>query len=288
MTKGYLLSLILAIASIRLFASPQMPDYIIFRKDTIQTYNLILERYLQRQEKADSGRLFGLSFRNGASFSCWRGYQAIYKIDNDSLFLVDIINCGEIRSGKIDKTASAEKLKAIFSDKLVDGRVYIDWFSGDLSFPVNNKKNKVLRWDGVFYTIYEKERVMNISEGKVLKSEEVENYVDDRSAIDRRDKSQVSDLLFKKLKKVKWKKRDDCDCSEKYLVTINEHGNVSKVTMLGYETDKKIDEYWEREEYNYCINTIFNTLKKLRFDIIKDKGKPISEDIYIDLLRLYF
>jgi hypothetical protein len=88
--------------SVQILASPQMPDYVIYGKDTIATYNLILEQYLQRQDIAKKEQLFGLAFRDGASFNCWRGYQAIYKIENDSLFLVDIINCGELRNGKIE------------------------------------------------------------------------------------------------------------------------------------------------------------------------------------------
>ena len=94
---------ILTIWTTGLFASPQMPDYIIYGKDTIATYNLILESYLQRQDTSEIDKLFGLSFRDGSSFNCWRGYQAIYKIENDSLFLVYIINCGELRNSRIDK-----------------------------------------------------------------------------------------------------------------------------------------------------------------------------------------
>lgn len=109
-----LLIFVLTFRSTGLFASPQIPDYIVFKNDTIATYNLILEQYLQRLEKTELEKLFGLSFRDGASTNCCRGYQAIYKIDNDSLFLIDIINCGEGRSGKIDTAASAEKMKAIF------------------------------------------------------------------------------------------------------------------------------------------------------------------------------
>ena len=288
MIKSYKLSLlfilVLTLSAFRLFASPQMPDYIIFKGDTIATYNLILEQYLQRHEKTESEKLFGLSFRNSSngeiSFNCWRGYQAIYKIDNDSLFLVDIISCGERRNGKIDKTASIEKLKSAFGDKVVNDRVYINWFSGDLNFPLSNK---VLRWDGVFYKIYEQETVINIVLGKITNVENVDNYVDNPKAIDRKDKSKLSDILFKKIKRVKWINTDSIDCSEKYLVTIAKDGKVSKVTMLGYESADSIDKYWERDEYNYCINTIFNSLKKLEFDIVKDKGKPISEDIYIEI-----
>ena len=38
--------------SVQILASPQMPDYVIYGKDTIATYNLILEQYLQRQDIA--------------------------------------------------------------------------------------------------------------------------------------------------------------------------------------------------------------------------------------------
>ena len=261
-----------------LFASPQMPDYIIYKKDTIATYNLILETYLQKQETSDTDKLFGLSFRNGSSFNCWRGYQAIYKIENDSLYLVDIINCGELRNDKIDKIQSHEKMKSIFKEKFKNGKVFIDWFSGDINFPLTDT---ILRWDGVFYKIFEKEKVINISNGLISYIEDVKNYIDDPKRIDRRDKNKLSDILFKKLKKSNWKNSNDFDCGTKYLVTIDKKGNVSKVSML--YTDEEIEEYYEKEEYNFCIKKIYNILKSLKFDIIKDKGKPISEDIYIHI-----
>lgn len=281
MTKLFIVPLfvlILTLTGVKTFASPQLPDYIIFKGDTLATYNLLIEQYFQLQAKPDEGKLFGLSFRDGSSFNCWRGYQAIYKIDNDSLFVVDIIQCGERRNGKIDKAASVEKMKEIFKDKFLKDRVYINWFSGDMKFPLNNK---VLRWDGVFYTIYEKEKVISISNGKVLVTEDVENYVDDPKRIDRNDKKKISDILYKKIKKAKWKNADSCDCSDKYFVTIDEAGNVSNARML-YKPEE-IEEYYDNDEYNFCVSTILNSLKKLHFDIIKDKGKPISEDIYIEI-----
>lgn len=261
-----------------LLASPQMPDYIIYKNDTIPTYNLILEKHLQSQETSETDKLFGLSFRNGSSFNCWRGYQAIYKIENDSLNLVEIINCGELRNGKIDKAQSIEKMKAIFKERFKNGKVFIDWFEGDINFPLTDK---ILRWDGVFYKIFEKEKVISISKGFVTNNQDVKNYIDDPKRIDRRDKNKVSDLLFKKLKKINWKNSNDFDCGTKYLVTIDEKGNISKVRMV--YSDEEIEEFYEKDEYNFCIEKIFNSLKSLKFDIIKDKGKPISEDIYIHI-----
>lgn len=275
--KKQIISLILLLFSLGLFASPQMPDYVVYGKDTIATYNLILEQYLQKQDTSKTEQLFGLTFRNEASFNCWRGYQAIYKIENDSLFLVDIINCGERRNGQINKIESIEKIKAIFKDKLVNGKVFINWFSGYINFPLSDK---VLRWDGVFYKIFEKEKVITISNGFVSNVEDVNNYIDDPKRIDRRDKNKISDLLFKKLKKAKWKNSSNFDCGTKYLITIDQNGNVSKVRML--YTDEEIEKYYEKDEYNFCIEKMFNALKSLKFDIIKDKGIPISEDIYIE------
>ena len=79
----HIIAITLTLSISELFASPQMPDYIIFRKDTIATYNLILEQYLQSQETTYTEHIFELTFREGSSLNCWRGYQAIYKIENE-------------------------------------------------------------------------------------------------------------------------------------------------------------------------------------------------------------
>lgn len=268
----------MAFWTIEIFASPQMPDYVIYNKDTIATYNLILEQYLQRQDSTETKQLFELIFREGASFNCWRGYQAIYQIKNDSLYLTEIINCGELKSGRINKSQSVEKMKSIFGKKLKNGKLFIDWFEGYLNFPLNNE---VIRWDGVFYTIFEREKVLTIANGLIEREEDFNNYIDDPKRIDRRDKSKISDLLFKKLKKAKWKNPYEFDCSETYFVTINENGVISKVRMA--LSDQQVDEYYEPNEFNFCIDKMMTALKDLKFDIIKDRGKPISEDIYIEI-----
>ncbi|KAF2517597.1 hypothetical protein EYY60_00555 [Flavobacterium zhairuonense] len=270
--------LIFVIIPLKLFASPQMPDFIIYKKDTITTYDLILEKYLQKKDSKNTNTLFGLSFRNNSSLNCWRGYQAIYKIENDSLFIVDIINCGELVNRKIDKTQSLEKLKSIFGGKLRNNKVHIDWFEGILNFP---RTNELLRWDGVFYKIFEQEKLLTISNGIVLKTEDISNYIDDPKRKDRRNEKKISEILFKKLKKEKWRNKNGFDCGSKYFVTIDQNGNVSKVRMA--YTDQEIEEFYEKDELIFCTNKILNALKPLKFDIIKDKGKPISEDIYIEI-----
>ncbi|HWA35918.1 MAG TPA: hypothetical protein VG737_17365 [Cyclobacteriaceae bacterium] len=138
-----------------------------------------------------------------------------------------------------------------------------------------------MRWDGVFYTIYERETIVSIDFGKVTEVRDVKNYEDIPNGIDRRDKDKISKILFKRLKKARWKNSEEYDCSTKYLVTINENGIVSKVRML-YSAEE-IQKYYDKEEYDFCLNKIHNSLKTLKFDLIKDKGVPIAEDIYIEI-----
>jgi hypothetical protein len=277
MRKSYIL-IILAFVTLKAQASPQMPDILIFGKDTIGIYNLILEQYLHKLDTTSSNQLFGLTFREGASFSCWRGYQAIYQIYNDSLFLTDIITCGELGSGKIDKIQSSNKIKTIFGNKFQDGKVYIDWFYGDIKFPLSQD---ILRWDGVFYKIFEKEKVISIIGGIIVYVKDVENYIDDPQRINRRYKDKVSDVIFKVLRKAKWKNPNEFDCSNSYLITIDENGLVSNVRM-NY-TDEEIKKYYEDDEYKFCITKVYEALRTLKFDIIKDQGIPIPEEIFIEI-----
>lgn len=263
----------------QIFASPQMPDYIIYKKDTIPTYNLILEQYLQKKNPNED-KLFGLSFRGSGNFNCWRGYQAIYEVIDNKLFLTNIISCGELSGkSKINLVESQRKMKEIFGEKVENNGVFIDWFDGELNFPEKTKKNKQIRWDGVFYRIYEYENILDFENGKLTKQNSVHNYEKIKNGINREEKNKVSDLIFKRLKSEKWK--ENYDCSTKYLITIAENGRISNVRMV--YSEKEIEEYYEKDEYNYCITKIKNALSKIQFDILKDKGKPISEDIYIEI-----
>ena len=278
--KRYKALMILIFSFSDIIASPQMPDYIIYKNDTIPSYNLLVEQYLQKNGHASQEQLFGLSFRDGSSFNCWRGYQAIYKLENDSLLLTAIIDCGTLRRKVSGSGESAKKIKSIFAKKMINGKVFIDWFTGDLNFPLTNK---ILRWDGVFYRIFENETVLHIANGHVSGVENVNNYIENANAIHRRYGAKLSDTLFGVLKNIKWKNPEQCDCSEKYAITINKRGRVSKIAMVEYKTAGEIKANFEKGEYRYCINTIHRALRKLKFDIIKDKGKPIAEDVFLEI-----
>ncbi|HEX5167988.1 MAG TPA: hypothetical protein VFW11_02360 [Cyclobacteriaceae bacterium] len=261
-------------------ASPQLPDYVIYKTDTLPVYNLILEQYLEKLNKSENGSLFGLKFRDGASLNCWRGYQAIYLLSHDSLFLTDIIACGERSSGHaIDGQASRQRVRDLFNGKVVNNKVFLNWYSGEFSLP----KGDLLRWDGVFHKTFEQEILIQVDNGKVTHTSEIENYLDHPKRLNRRYTDTISNVLFKRLERLKWKTIGRFDCSEKYIITIGTNGRVSKVSMVDYQTAEEIDKLWERTEYNYCINTIQNGLRRLKFDIVKEGNRPIEEDIYLQI-----
>lgn len=258
------------------YASPQLPDYIIFKGDTSYVCNLILEKYFQETSKQDGAILFGLNFRSGSSFNCWRGYQAIYSIENDSLFLNNIIDCGE-RS--IDQKASEQRIRELFKNKVKNGKVYIDWFSGEFSLP----NGELLRWDGVFHKTFENEILITVKNGIIRSISEIQNYLDDPSRINRQYGDTISTVMFNELNKFNWQNKKDFDCSEKYLVTIGKKGKVKEVIMPQYQTKDEKKEFWERNEVNYCLKEVRKGLRNLKFDILKMNGKPIEEQVLVEI-----
>ena len=263
-----------------LVASPQLPDYIIYKGDTISTYNLILEEYLQKKNPNED-KLFGLSFRNflsedadlnmGASFNCWRGYQAIYEIENDSLFLSGIIRCHSLK--EMNKEFSNKALHALFGNQVKNNKVFIDWFSGDISFPTKSKnnQNEVIRWDGVFEKIFLFETLIKIDKGIIKYAKEIQNYVSISNRIDRKERDSIITILFDKIKNRKWEKLNKFDCSETYIIRINKKGKIDLVEMR--LTKEEINDFFEKEEYQYCICSMKKALMGLKFDIIKRKGQ---------------
>lgn len=259
------------------FGSPQIPELLIYKNDTIPIYNLIIEEYIN-QNKIDilgesEGQLFGLEFRGG-SFNCWRGYQGIYKIENDSLFIVNMISIGFSEFSKTDSL-----IKDVFNNKYKNAKVFVDWFSGDIGL----RDGDLLRWDGVFVKDFEKEKLISIKNGKVKSVSKVQNYIDLKNGISRKFDDKISDFIFRELEKTNWNNMKNYDCSENYEFTIGRNGTIKDVQMVQYKTKEEINKFWDKKEYNHCIKTIKNAVKNMQFDLIRIKGKNIEEIIWLEI-----
>ncbi|MCD1117728.1 hypothetical protein [Chryseobacterium turcicum] len=95
--KNNVAMLLLFLLSLKAIASPQSPDLIIYKNDTIPTYNLLIERYLR--EKFNDDELAKFSFKGELiPLSCWRGYQGVYEVIDNKLYLSGMIDCGGLRN----------------------------------------------------------------------------------------------------------------------------------------------------------------------------------------------
>jgi hypothetical protein len=116
-------------------ATEQIPDLLIIENDTICLKSFPLEDLKFQIRPFKYGDYYF------PSTACWRGYQAIWKVVDGKLFLVEII--------KADSTKEKLDLEKYFktnnySPKIINGLIYADWYSADLEpYPRNWEKGKV-------------------------------------------------------------------------------------------------------------------------------------------------
>ncbi len=279
MRKTLTIIFLLLIPIANLKASPQSPDYLIIGNDTLPLYQLILEDYLHSLEQpTDSNNLFGFSFRNDfgygtTSTNCWRGYQAVYSLENDSLFLKYIIPCNSLKKlDANDINNSNEQMQKVFQEKVKNKKVFIDWFSSEFTIP----KGKPIWWDGIFTTIYDKEEIYYIRKGILVNKQIINNYQKVKGGISRK-KQKMSKAVFNEIRKLNWKKLDDeFLCSDTYCLEIDSRGKVLNVEKNNHGVELDEDDI-------YCQNVIKNQLEKLQFDIILYHGRPFNDKFCIEV-----
>ncbi len=279
MGKKFIIIFLLLVPIVNLKASPQAPDYLIIDNDTVPLYQLILEDYLHSLEQpTDSNSLFGFSFRDdfgygGASTNCWRGYQAVYSLENDSLFLKYIIPCNSLRKLDADDiNNSNEQIQKLFQEKVKNNKVFINWLSSEFTIP----KGKPIWWDGIFTTIYDKEELYSIRKGILVDKHIINNYQKVKGGISRK-KQEMSKAIFGEIKKLNWKRLDDeFFCADTYCLEIDSRGKVINVEKDNYGAELDEDDI-------HCQNIIKNQLKKLQFDIILYHGRPFNDKFCIEV-----
>lgn len=113
------------------FAASQVPDICIIKNkntlDTLSVYVFPLEEYFEIIGDKNLG-----GFKYCESNSCTRGYQAVWLVENDSLFLINIRGCNEQMSWCDE--SSIPDLKTMFGDSCINNRVFASWVSGNYRF----------------------------------------------------------------------------------------------------------------------------------------------------------
>jgi len=142
------------------FSTQQIADILIYKNDTfiIGDYVYPLENYFNDSTNIRPNKLFETQgFYTSAS---WRGYIGIWLIENDSLFLIELV--GNNRN-KIN-------LKTIFPNSLTSTKIYAKWFSGIIYCPFGKHFSKLS-----YILIYEFEKGFTLLEGKVTNMQDFDN-----------------------------------------------------------------------------------------------------------------
>lgn len=135
-------TILLILFSLTIFATEQTPDRLIYQSDTIFIDTFPLEK-LMESDSIIRKRIFEYSKDVCMSSGCWRGHVATWKIENDSIFLVKLISGCEDYKFKLENVFGTKKV--------IEGKVFANWFSGDLNAVFGKYlKFDVENWEDIY------------------------------------------------------------------------------------------------------------------------------------------
>ena len=196
------------------YGTGQVPDYLVYKGDTIAIFSNPLEKYFELTGKREL-----IDFVGCGSTACWRGYKAIWELKDDKLYLVQVTSCHKSCGLEI-KNAN---LKKMFGTETV----FADWFTGKIIVPQGERVQYIHMG---YASIYEKELHISFKSGirtseKTISNEKIVNKI--RLAIRQREiAKKIQDTLYYQVKKyivwdtIKTPRFDLCD--EKYILTFFE------------------------------------------------------------------
>lgn len=254
------------------FAATQVPDLCIIKKDTTESDTLVmfsypLEEYFEKTGSRDLG-----GFKTCESPACSRGYQAVWLVENDSLFLINIQGCNEHMSWCDE--ASIPNLKKVFGEDSKSDRVYAKWVYG---------KYRCFEGDEIPYLkkqLFNAERLLNVKYGKVKRISKYQN-------VKTRDKSfgvetNTPEFLISVLQtNINWKalpKRDNKWIADieftikkngKTTLKIKTNASKNAVTLIEEELLRCMKNYkwFQYREQGKRIEVSFNV--KAQFEVDK-------------------
>ncbi|NLL29178.1 MAG: hypothetical protein GX259_10315 [Bacteroidales bacterium] len=143
-------------SSLLLNATEQTPDLLIYKSDTIYIDYFPLE-ILSKKDSIIANRLKDTTC---LSTDCWRQYIGIWKIENDSLFLIGLKDCCNYETIPLEKVFAKAEMQ--------NGKIFANWYSEKIKAGFGKKIGfSEVNWE---YT-YEKTIEIKIVFGKIKKIE---------------------------------------------------------------------------------------------------------------------
>jgi len=150
--------LFIVVTSGKAFSTAQMADHLIYKGETLPIFTNPLESFFSDKNPRPSNTFHFLCT------ACWRGYIATWKIEDNKLYLIKIVE------GTCSSDAPEIDVSKIFKGKKLPVEAY--WYSGILRIP----RGKMLSYVHMGYgSVYEKELILTIENGKLVKEETIDN-----------------------------------------------------------------------------------------------------------------
>lgn len=246
------------------YASGQIPDYIIYKQDTVPLFANPLEQYFTlvgNREIPD--------FNGGCgSTACWRGYKAIWELKNDSLFLRQIApchsNCGKSHDGNLFKMFGKND-------------VFASWYSGQVIIP---RGNHFKSYNMGYASLYDYEEHIEFKEG-ITKNKSIISNLDRIKNIKldyilRKNIQNLKDtFLYYLVNAVNWKEIDNSNediwCDDDYLLYYDSTGKLRDIKILDGLSDtlNEKDSVFYHKLNQICSEKFRETLSRFSLNYLK-------------------
>lgn len=223
-------------------------------------------------------------------------YQIIWKIEKDSLFLVeikDLFITGCSYNTFLDTLRKGlpicPVLKDLFPNKIKNGKVYTDWITDTIQINIGKSAAfpRLGSFENKYINYYKKEKVIIINKGKIIQIKDFINEDNKRNRLSIFDDNSFDFLINVLNKNLNWKvlpikERDSLYLYEMLILKINEYGET---TILLWNENvinngNDAESVYEEKIYKDEVNRI---LKDIKWKSIKKRGKPIEASIVIDI-----
>lgn len=262
--KKYLLTkLFIIIGVFGVFATPQIPNMLIYNGVTISIYMNILPDNFYKLDTVTIGsdeyinhildvNLFG-NEEPCWTTACGDGFRVMWEIVNNQLYLTDIYSCCYYQDSiKADLTS-------LFKGQMVDGKIKVDWVTGSFI----SLQGKRLLDDHNMGTggIYEHEVEFHFVKGKLMETKFYDNSKS-RQSVYSRDQEKLKEYIYSN---INWDVLPKQDTLVRVVIEFvaNESGLIDEVKVV-----RSYNMIYDRE----AVRVIKNIPE---WDIYYNKGQAV-------------
>lgn len=239
-----LIFLIFTLSAKLSFATGQRSDLIIYEGDTLALLSLPLEEFLgEYNERLRKYPILKLT----CSTDLWRGYQALWKLENDRLFLIDVYLCGNK-----DKSI----LKEFFQTQ---APIKAKWFTDQLFI----QHGKMIKYNHTgFDRYFQEETVVDIEQGNIIGKE---RYVNGIRPNDSGFPNDPDSIITEVYRRINWENLPELSKDKKLIVRLKT-GEIDSLTIVRDNAG---------EAYIKELQTVLNKFPQLKKFYVR--GKPLEE-----------